>query len=89
MSETMHLETGRFELVSAMDRCLKMEDAPSAWTRGCTVFIRSGTESREETEKTAEKEEGGNILSHAGPCFGPFSKGIYLSKFYPQLFLEL
>ncbi len=53
--ETMHLETGRFELVSAMDRCLGMKDAPSAWTGGCTVFGRSGGESLEDTEKKGEK----------------------------------
>ena len=53
--ETMHLETGRFELVSAMDRCLGMKDAPSAWTGGCTVLGRSGCESRKETEKNSEK----------------------------------
>jgi Fe-S-cluster containining protein len=56
--ETMHLETGRFELVSAMDRCLGMKDAQSDWTGGCTVFGRSGgDESREKTEKNSGKEE--------------------------------
>jgi Fe-S-cluster containining protein len=47
--KTMHLETGRFELVSAMDRCLGMADAPSDWTGGGTLFDRS------ETEKNSEK----------------------------------
>ncbi len=49
--ETMHLETGRFELVSAMDHCLGMKDAPGDWTGGCTVFGRPGGESRGKTDK--------------------------------------
>ncbi len=53
--ETMHLETGRFELVSAMDHCLEMKDAPGDWTEGCTVFGRPGRESREDTEKNCGK----------------------------------
>ena len=56
--ETLHLETGRYELVSAMDRCLNMADAPSDWTGGCTVFGKTGSESREATEKHSEKGEG-------------------------------
>lgn len=46
--ETMHLETGRFELVSAMDRCLDLADAPSVWTGGGTVFGRLKTEKNSE-----------------------------------------
>lgn len=55
--ETMHLETGRFELVSAMDHCLGMKDAPGEWTGGCTVFGRSGRESRQETESNGKAGE--------------------------------
>ncbi|HKJ98704.1 MAG TPA: YkgJ family cysteine cluster protein [Desulfotignum sp.] len=49
--ETMHLETGRFELVSAMDHCLGMKDAPGDWTGGCTVFGRPGPEIWKKTDK--------------------------------------
>ncbi|MFN2358140.1 MAG: YkgJ family cysteine cluster protein [Desulfotignum sp.] len=34
----MHLETGRFELVSAMDHCLGMADAAGAWKGGTAIF---------------------------------------------------
>jgi len=34
----MHLETGRLELVSAMDRCLELIDAAEPFTRGVTIF---------------------------------------------------
>jgi Fe-S-cluster containining protein len=55
--ETMHLETGRFELVSAMDHCLGMKDAPGEWTGGRTVFGRSGRESRQVTESNGKTGE--------------------------------
>ena len=34
----MHLETGRVELVSAMDRCLAVTDAADAFERGMNIF---------------------------------------------------
>jgi Fe-S-cluster containining protein len=34
----MHLETGRVELVSAMDRCLVLTDAADVFTKGVTIF---------------------------------------------------
>ncbi len=33
-----HLETGRLELVSAMDHCLKLTDAADTFARGVTIF---------------------------------------------------
>jgi hypothetical protein len=34
----MHLETGRVELVSAMDQCLDLTDAADTFARGVTIF---------------------------------------------------
>jgi Fe-S-cluster containining protein len=37
----MHLETGRVELVSAMDRCLALTDAADTFEKGVTIFAEA------------------------------------------------
>jgi Fe-S-cluster containining protein len=37
----MHLETGRVELVSAMDRCLTLTDAADTFEKGVTIFAEA------------------------------------------------
>lgn len=39
----MHLETGRVELVSAMDHCLELTDAADTFARGVTIFGDPGS----------------------------------------------
>jgi hypothetical protein len=34
----LHLETGRVELVSAMDQCLELTDAADSFAKGVTIF---------------------------------------------------
>jgi Fe-S-cluster containining protein len=47
----MHLETGRVELVSAMDHCLGLTDAAQIFGSGVTIFADQGTPGRGVAEK--------------------------------------
>jgi Fe-S-cluster containining protein len=47
----MHLETGRLELVSAMDHCLGLTDAADTFARGVTIFEDPGPAGRGRAEK--------------------------------------
>jgi Fe-S-cluster containining protein len=47
----MHLETGRMELVSAMDHCLELADAAETFARGVIIFGDHGVPGRAGAEK--------------------------------------
>jgi hypothetical protein len=63
----MHLETGRFELVSAMVHCLGLTDAADTFARGVTIFGDTGLAGRGRARKNERAEAG----SHECLCPDP------------------